>query len=181
MANGDKCPDVASFVPDFQKLVRVFETNAGSTKVYLQTNYIFHGNRDRNRYQNFVDTGKISSKLAQTRVDAINTQAHTFATTITADGYYATEDGDAKVVESKNYLSWLFHRRLGLYFAEHQTLMRPHMELAKSLDYANALGEKYPCKALTLSEMAFFAQLRAQEMQQAAQMLLGAALPFFHF
>lgn len=174
---------VASFVTDFNNLGRIFE-NHGSGKLRFETQYIFPKGDHMLSYARPIAGGRKEHETIDQRRKEWLSSGERMANTITYAG--CGDDGDtdvafARAEESRTFLKWLFHRRLGLYFALNQDYEAAHSEFATALDFADELGKKYPSRAMTLSEMALLAELRAVEMQQVAQLLLRAVLPIFSF
>jgi tetratricopeptide (TPR) repeat protein len=171
---------VTSFVSDFTSLGRTFD-NQGSAPSVFETQYIFQNNHQRHYYRQAVGTGSLSHETLEQKKQHWLFSGDRFANTATYNGYPDVSAASADVQESRTFLKWLFHRRMGLHFVEHQDYEAAQSEFGTALNYAISLGEKHSAKALSLSDMALVAELRAVEMQQVAQMLLGAALPLFSF
>jgi tetratricopeptide (TPR) repeat protein len=185
---------VATFVSDFNNLGRIFD-NQGSGKVLFETQYIFNRNHERFSYSRMIGAGKKGHDTIGERKEQWLNAGERFANAVTYNGYPDLHEADGKpgneantaIQESRAYLKWLFHRQLGLHYVYSQNpegsqdYEAAQSEFATALKYADQLGDKYPCKALSLSDMALLAELRSVEMQQVAQMLLKAALPIFSF
>ncbi len=169
----------ACFVADFNNLNHSFD-NRLSSDVNVRTSFIFKTNRDRIQYNRPASLGQKGQNNLAERSALWFDAANKFANRITSDGYFQNPESKG-AGESRDYLKWFFHRRLGLYFIRHEDYGAAQSEFEAAGSYAEALGPAYPCKALSLSDSAMLLELRAVEMQQVAQMLLGAALPIFSF